>query len=379
MKKNLLISAPIYSLSGYGAHSRDIVETLWNSNKFNISCTPNGWGGSSSVGDLNRNLKDILDFTTGNKFRKEQPFTFIHIGIPPEFKKLSSTRNIGITAGLEADFISKQWVASCNEMDLVIVPSSFEKNVFINSGVKTPVAVVREGVDIGIYNNTELPFELPEVTTKFNFLSVGQWINYGLGLDRKQMGLLIQLFLTVFKDNEDVGLILRTYTNNHSTSDRYFTKERLKELKELNKSKASIYLMHGEMSERYIASLYNTPDVKALISLTSGEGWGRPLAEAMACDLPVMVTGWSGHMDFLDKENSTLFPFKLQPVPPGITFFERGMRWAYADINVVGEQMLNIVKDYEPYKEKAVKGGAMFRGKFNKEKTYEKLIGLIDA
>lgn len=379
MKRNLLIASPAYSLSGYGAHSRDIIESLWNSDKFNISCIINGWAASSSLEDMSINMKDILEFCLKNKLKEEQDFVFMHIGIPTEFKKVSKTFNIGVTAGLEADSIPKEWVKSCNEMDLVIVPSAFEKNIFISSGVKTRLEVVREGVDTAVFKPSQPAFKLPdEIETKFNFITTGQWINYGVGRDRKQIGLLIKLFLETFRDNPDVGLLLRTYTNNHSTSDRFFTTERIKELKEESGSKASIYLIHGEITDENTAAIYNNPGVKAFISLTSGEGWGRGLAEAASCDVPIIVTGWSGHMDFLNKEYSTFIPFKLLPVPSGIAFFTKGMRWAYVEIEKAVEEMQKIVSDYAPYKAKAEAYGPIFRDKFNKEKTYKKLIDVLE-
>ena len=68
VKRNLLISSPALSLSGYGAHSRDIIESLWNSDKFNISCIINGWAASSSIEGLSVNMRDILEFCVKNKF-----------------------------------------------------------------------------------------------------------------------------------------------------------------------------------------------------------------------------------------------------------------------------------------------------------------------
>ena len=132
------------------------------------------------------------------------------------------------------------------------------------------------------------------------------------------------------------------------------------------------------MSEEDIAGLYNNPLINAFISLTSGEGWGRPLAEAMASDVPILVTGWSGHMDFVNSGNATLLPFKLKPVPRGIPFTEAGMKWAYVDIGKTASEMYNIVNNYKPYKEKAIRAGIEFREKFNKEKVYKRLIEVLD-
>lgn len=381
MKKNIVISAPLYSLSGYGAHARDIVQSLWDSKKFNIVGVANGWGSTSSSQVISAKMKDILDFCTINKLREGQEFTYIHLGLPSEFKKIpKAQRTIGITAGLETDKIPKDWVEACNKIDLIIVPSYFEKDVFTKCGVTTHVEVVHEGVDIGVFNPLKHSYspDLQKITTKFNFLTVGQWMNYNTGMDRKQIGLLIEIFSHVFKDRDDVGLVLKTHTLNNSTPDRYFTQQRIEELKEEINSKANIYLLHGELTDNEMSSLYTSDKINLFISLTSGEGWGRPVAEAIACDLPVMVTGWSGHMDFMKL--STPIPFKLSPVPSlGLPWFQRGMRWAYVNVEETINMMKDCVDNYDKYKTIAKEEGERFRRDFNKEITYEKLIKLLDT
>jgi glycosyltransferase involved in cell wall biosynthesis len=372
--KNIIIQAPAYSLSGYGAHSRDIIEALWGANSFNVCLKPTNWGSTSSSNLLTPHIKDILDFCSHNKFHNDIDYIFIHVGIPPEFKKESKTFNIGITAGLEADYISQEWVNFCNDVDMVIVPSQFEKSIFINSGVKTKVEVVNEGVDTTVFNPMTPPIKLDTITTKFNFLCVGQWLDYNIGVDRKQIGVLLNTFYNTFKENKDVGLILKTFTYNNSTPDSYFLQERIKELKDKNESNAKVYLLHGEMTENEMASLYNFADVFVLF--TSGEGFGRPLAEAVSCDLPVITTGWSGHTEFLSHKNSTLLPYKLGLIP-NIPFFEKGMKWAYVDVEKAIEKMLHCVQNYEIYLNKAIEAGKEFRAQFNKKVAYDKLINIL--
>jgi len=374
LKKNIIIQAPAYSLSGYGAHSRDIIEELWESNNFNICLKPTNWGSNSSANLLSTYIKDILDFCARNNIHNSLEYIFIHVGIPTEFKKESKSINIGITAGLEADYISQEWVNSCNDMNMVIVPSQFEKNIFINSGVKTRIEVVNEGIDITVFNHETPTIVLDKVTTKFNFLCVGQWLDYNIGIDRKQIGILLDTFYNIFKDNKDVGLLLKTFTYNNSSPDSYFLKERIRELKDKNGSNAKVYLLHGEMTDTEMSSLYNFADV--FISFTSGEGFGRPLAEAMSCDLPIIATGWSGHTEFLSYENSTLLPYKLGAIP-NLPFFEKGMKWAYVNVEKGVEKMLHCVQDYSLYKNKAVIAGKIFRERFNKKITYDKLVNIL--
>jgi len=379
MKPNIIIRAPIFSLSGYGAHSRDIVLSLFKSKKYNVSVAPTGWGISSTIDDFPPEVMDILVFTCNNKINTND-FTFIHVGIPTEFQKIGKI-NIGITAGLESDRIPESWVKGCEQVDAVIVPSTFVRDTFIRSGVKKPVFVVGEGVDTSVFNPS-VECKLPlEFSTEFNFLSVGQWMTQNTGDDRKQIGLLLQSFCEVFSENKNVGLVLKTYVNNASSPDFYYTKQRVEQFKK-GKPYPKIYLVHGIMTENELAQLYCHPQIKAYVSLTSGEGWNRPLSEAIACDLPALITGWSGHMDFIDKNYITLFDHTMELVPPSVVaggLFEQGMNWAKVKPDDAKRKIRRCVDGYSIAKERAVKLGEIFRLAWGKDKVYAKLVDTVDS
>ena len=77
----------------------------------------------------------------------------------------------------------------------------------------------------------------------------------------------------------------------------------------------SVYLLHGDLTVEEMAMLYNHPKIRTMVSCTHGEGYGRPLAEATCCDLPVIASGWSGHMDFLNDKESLFINGFLKEVP----------------------------------------------------------------
>jgi len=382
LKTNIIFRAPVYSQSGYGAHSRDIVMSLWNSQEFNISILPTGWGITSiSLNSLSLKEKEALNFMSNNKFHSNSPFIFVHVGIPTEFQRVGRV-NIGITAGLEADKIPLSWVKSCNNnVDLIIVPSNFVKNSFIASGVQTPIEVVEEGVDIDIFNEKEEIVEglLDNVETSFNLLSTGQWLHGGVREDRKGIGLLIKTFLKVFEHNKNVGLILKTFTNNNSSVDYEFTKERLQEFKGTKKY-PRIYLIHGNLTDKEQAGLYKHPKVKGYVSLTSGEGWGRGVAEAIACNLPVAVTSWGGQMHYLNSNYVKLIDYNLGPVSRSALMtriFTPNMLWAYPNEKDAEKQIKDLVENPISNKKKAVEYGEIFRKLYNKSVIYEKLINIF--
>lgn len=383
MQGNIILRAPVYSQSGYGAHSKDIAMSLWDSQKFNMSIVPTGWGGSStSLEGMTLREKEAMDFMVNNRLHQNSPFIFVHVGIPNEFQKLG-TLNVGITAGLEADKIRKEWVEGCNLMDLVIVPSSVIKETFINSGVTTRVEVVEEGVDISIFNNEKISLKkdiLENVDTPINLLSIGQWLGGGVGEDRKGIGLLIDLFMKTFEHNKQVGLILKTYLNNNSSMDYTYLLDRLREIKRGRKY-PTIHLIHGNLSNNELVSLYKHPKVAGFVSLTSGEGWGRGVAESISCDLPVLVTGWGGHMHYVDTQYVTTVDFSLKQVSRAslmTKFFTPDMVWAYPEEEDSKRKMKYMVDNHILNKKKAVEYGEKFRKMYSKEIVYKKLIVLFE-
>lgn len=386
MKPNIIIHGPFYSLSGYGSHSRDILLSLWRSQKFNIATIPCGWGQTSDKFDLDVELKEILEYTNTNKFHEGVDFCYIHIGIPTEFKK-GGKWNIGITAGLESDRISQNWVDCCNNMDLIIVPSPFQQQMFYKSGVTSVVETVGEGVDISKFHpnstniNIDKLFET-ELVSDWNFLTGGQWLWPVVGEDRKQLGLLIKYFGETFKDRPHVGLVIKTFIKNISTPDYMFTKERIKYLKEMFGIVNPLYLLHGDMEDEEMSRLYTHPKIKAFITLTSGEGWGRMISEAISCDLPVIATNWSSVMDYLPQDVGALVDNTLVEIPKGVVndmrdIMEVGMRWAMVDEKDAKKKMVRCYEKYDIAKEKAVIYGKKFRENYNKDVTYEKLVKIL--
>jgi hypothetical protein len=381
MKTNLVIQAPVFSISGYGAHSRDILHSLWMSQKFNMVIIPTGWGATSENANIDPQLLDIIYFCLENKIHQNADFIFMHVGIPTEFERKGKW-NIGVTAGLEADYIPLKWVDRCNSMDMVIVPSKFEQKLFTNSGVKAPVYVVEEGVNIDVFKPSTEHLSPLDFKTDWNFLTGGQWLPNRLEEDRKQIGLLLKWFGEEFQSNPNVGLVMKTFTSNISSPDFVFTKERILELKYAASIKNPIYLIHGYMDDHELTQLYTHPKIKAFVSLTSGEGWGRMIAESVACDLPVLTTGWSAPTDFLSPTTSALFSYRLTEVPRSVVrqgIFELGMRWAMCEEKDAKKLMRRCYEKWDIAKAKAVEAGAEFRKNFNKEKTYEPLSTYVEG
>ena len=274
LKRNVLLRASVYSRSGYGEHSRDILRALWDSGGFNIGIHATRWGESSLTANIDNQMLEIMRFCAQNKVPNENAI-FIHVGLPSEFEKLGKY-NIGISAGLESETMPAAWVEKCNLMDLVIVPSTFGEQLYRRSGVSTRILVCPEGVNTDVFNSKSIPFEIPDIKTSFNFLTMGQWLPYDIYKDRKQIAFVVKQFIDTFRYTKDVGLIVKTYTLNTDTPDAYFTLKRFKDLLKMSNVDGAppVYFIHGDLTEQQLAGIYTHPTVKAFVTLTSGEGWG---------------------------------------------------------------------------------------------------------
>lgn len=380
-KPNLLIVGPFFSLSGYGAHSRDILEALWTCDKFNIYTIPTRWGTTTNSIQFSSKVLSILKYSCRNAIPNGERYIHMHIGLPTEFSG-NGTLNVGVTAGLEADRFPQTWATAIEKQDLVIVPSTFMQSQFkaINSNVT--VKAIGEGVDIKKFyprqKDEQEVIDLSFVKEEFCFLIHGQWLPGNIGEDRKQIGLAITLFNEVFASYSNVGLIVKTSQINHSSPDSVFTQSLIKSLVLNNKRKGNVYLLHGVLSDEELRGLYIHDKVKGFYTCTSGEGWYRPMAEAIACDLPILSPAWSGYMDYLDTKYTTIFEHAFQEVSP-VNFrpglFERGMLWGKVDPDSVKAQLLNFYNNYNDKKQLAIQYGERFRdSKFVKVKTDKLLV-----
>lgn len=386
-RKNVIIQAPVFSLSGYGAHARDIVMSMFNSGEYNVSVVPVGWGGSSTFTPT-KDIADALVFMCNNRVADGSEFTWIQLGVPHEFRRVSSKCNIGITAGLEVEQYPRKWAEYCNQMSAIIVPSQFAKVRLSECGVSVPIYVVPEGVDTKVFNagdpNVDAAgvrsvnqFEFP---TKWNFLTVGQWLQGQVGEDRKNIPLTIMAVLDTFIDNPDVGIVVKTYMHNQSSPDRYALIERMTELLG-PASKGRVHFIHGTLTETELARLYHHPQIKAFVSLTHGEGYFRPLAEAAACDLPVIVTGYSGHMDFLQAKLAALVEYDMGAVPQSMWAPELlgdGQTWANPKYDNAKNRIKRCYDNYSVAKERATKLGQIIRSDWSLERSDKMFLDVLE-
>jgi len=339
MKPLMIVTAPVATRSGYGSHSRDLVRSLIEMDRFDIKINSMKWGNCpmNALNERDPNDKVILDRILTSPNVERQPDVHIQISVPNEFTPLAKY-NIGITAGIETTIATPEWVQGMNKMDMNIVPSNFTKETFertiyeqIDENTKQkagelrltkPVEVLFEGVDTNVYKkltkieSEDLKAEFEKIPEKNIFLYTGHWLQGNLGNDRKDTGMLIKTFLETFKNySKPPALLLKTSGANFSIIDRNDIADKIASIKDSVKGKLpNIYFLHGDLTDEEMNEMYNHPKIRAHITFTHGEGFGRPLLEASLSEKPVVAPNWSGHIDFLTKTNAILLPGALTDV-----------------------------------------------------------------
>ena len=380
----VLLEAPILTNSGYGEHARLVYRALKECKEVDLLVNPLNWGQTSWSWEMNRERseidRDIEKFSDSLEIHRlaNEPFhcdLHVLVGLPNEFVK-KAPYAVCITAGIETDRVHPKWLEkTTSQIDKIIVPSEHAKFGFNNTSYKMmnphskdtyildcscPVSVIPYPVkDV---KNKKINLNLK---TDFNFLSVAM-----LG-PRKNLENTIKWFIEEFREEENVGLILKTGSASNSIIDFEKTENYIKNIIEstVGTYKCSIYLVHGDMSEEQMHSLYSLEKVKCLVSTSHGEGFGLPIFEAAYNQLPVVATNWSGHLDFLtisDPRDNVFskksffaeVDYSLAKIPDHVAWediIEENSQWAYPKESSFKDQIRKVYSNYGLYKKKAKK------------------------
>ncbi len=394
MKPTFVISSPFDTYSGYGARARDIIKAIVATDKYNVKLISQGWG-NTRFGFCKDNPKweFLLNLTTPVPLQ-QQPDIWAQVTVPNEFQPVGKY-NIGFTAGLETTTVPAEWVEGMNRMDLNIVSSNHSKQSFLNSIYKNsqthqevkinkPIEVLFEGADLETYFEDNKPclidFNIPE---SFAYLFVGHWLQGDIGEDRKNVGLLVKAFLETFKNKKQKpALILKTSGANSSYVDRKIILNKIKSIRDTVDSKnlPNIYLLHGDFTDEEMNSLYNHSKVKAMVSLTKGEGFGRPLLEFTLSKKPLITTAWSGHMDFLNPEFTTLIGGNLNNVHPSAVnnMITKESQWFSPNHAEIGQALKNGFENYKKLVDGGKRQSYHSKTNFSWDAMKDKLDGMLD-
>lgn len=404
-KPELVFVGPVETASGYGAHARDLVDSLFSMDKFRIKIIPINWGMTpmNALDETDKNHKRILDHIIRTPLQS-QPDIWVQCTVPNEFQSVGKF-NIGITAGVETDICSPEWIDGCNRMDCIIVPSEHSKNVFINTKYEKrdkntheqvgiheltkPVYVIPEGIKTETYNSFNIISEsvsskIDKISEDFVFLSVGHWLKGDFCEDRKDISGLIHTFLKTFSDKPNKpALLLKISGGTYAIKDKSNLLEKINLIKAMVKSEdlPNIYLLHGHLTDFEMNSLYNNSKIKTLVSFTKGEGYGRPIAEFMASGKPVIVSNWSGHLDFVHDSYHTLLSGNLKQVHASAVWegvINSGTSWFSVDYDAASKTLVDVFENYETYIQKSMDYKSVIETKWSHEQMTVNFSELLD-
>jgi glycosyltransferase involved in cell wall biosynthesis len=401
MRKKILVRGPALSQSGYGEQCRFALRSLKTQESvFDIYLENLNWGHTSWLWEDTEERKwfdSLLLKTAQYKHDRGQFDISLQVTIPNEWEKLAPI-NIGYTAGIETTRIAPHWVEKSYLMDKIIVPSEHSKNVFQSTAYQGQdetgqVREIRAKGPIEAVNFPFKPIEAGEFNLEldydFNFLTVAQWS------PRKNLENTVRWFIEEFIDQE-VGLVIKTSTSNNSYRDFQMSKGKIFNVinsPAYKDRKCKLYLVHGYLKEDEMYGLYNHSKIKALVSLSHGEGFGLPLFEAAANGLPIVTTEYSGPCDFLfvpekvkgskKKKNMAKFAsveYSMQPIQKEAVWdgvLQAESAWAYPNQGSVKMKLRDVHKKYSIYEKRAKALQQNIKKNFTEDQQYKKFVDLI--
>jgi glycosyltransferase involved in cell wall biosynthesis len=397
----LLLKGPLLTQSGYGHHARTVLRALRTKEEnFDIYIHPIVWGQTSWLWEDSEErqwIDESIKKTVAHTSQGGQFDLAIQVTIPNEWEKLAPI-NIGVTAGIEATRVAPKWIEKSFLMDKILTISQFAKDTYINTVYEAINNQTNEKVDYKVQTEVDYihyPVRLAgtksldlNLTTDFNFLCVAQ-----LG-PRKNTEQLIKCFIEKFKDNENIGLVIKANITKNSLLDRTSTTNMFRTI--LNRHgdrKCKLYLLHGFLTDEEMNGLYTHPKIKALVSATHGEGYGLPLFEAAYNGLPVIATDWSGHLDFLYmkqkqkngkeklKHMFNRITYSLNKIPEQSVWKDvlvPDAMWAYPEEGSIKTNLEEVYKDHGRFKKRAKQLQKWIYAEFSEEKIYNRYIELLE-
>jgi glycosyltransferase involved in cell wall biosynthesis len=261
---------------------------------------------------------------------------------PPNWQRPEAERFIVIQPW-EFGSIPRDWVDAINRsVDELWVPSNFVRDCYVRDGVHPDkVFVVPNGVSESFFEPVP-PLELP-TQKRFRFLFVGG------SIPRKGIDILLDGYTRTFTRNDDVALVIKDFGTNTFYRGRNFL-EQIRWFQRQPEVPEIVYIAE-ELDEQQMNALYRACHV--LVHPYRGEGFGLPIAEAMACGLPVIVTDFGAAKDFCNAERAFLIPAEVEYFPDNLVDDMETVNrpfWAKPDRNAMEALMEQVFHHYDEAK-----------------------------
>ena len=394
--RKVVISSPVATQSGYGHHAREIIKQFIDKKgkEWEINLLSMPWGNTPFTYPIPSDWKQrFIGLPLQTK-----PDIWVQITVPNEFQAVGQY-NIGVTAGTEGSVCNPEWIDRINQMQLIIVPSEFTKKTFEDTAtqsgkpITTNIQVISEYFDDTVYSNKNVTTSIPaldSIKEKNAFLMCGHWLQGNLGEDRKNISGALHCFFKSFKDKQrstQPALVLKTSGATYSVTDRWEIEKKIEQVRnafgnEVHKL-PPVYLLHGDLTNAEMNALYNHPKIKAMVSFTKAEGFGRPLLEFASTGKPIMAPHYSGQADFLKKEFICALPGTMTNIHESAAndFLLKEAQWFTVDYGYASKMFVDILKNTKKWNELSKRQRYFVNSNFTETcitKRYDEVLKIID-
>ncbi|MDX9786208.1 MAG: glycosyltransferase [Desulfobacterales bacterium] len=244
---------------------------------------------------------------------------------PPRVSDMDGRINL-LYFAWEESMLPFDWVDQFNRhLDGLPVLSRFIQKILMDNGVFLPMTAA--GCGVSLFHRSEVSAVPAKRRSGFTFLHVSSCF------PRKGVDVLLKAFAQNFTAKDGVGLVIKTFPNIHNTLDA-----QIAAVKKAFPNMPPIDIIDRDLSDQEMADLYTRCDV--LVAPSRGEGFGLPMAEAMAYKLPVITTAYGGQSDFCTEETSWLVDFSFQPAKSHMGLFDSV--WMEPDVDHLGRLMREV-------------------------------------
>ena len=395
--RKVVIAGPVLTQSGYGHHTREIVSNLieLKREEWDIKLISLPWGHTPMTYPIPTDWQlRIIPLPL-----QEQPDIWVQVSVPNELQAVGKY-NIGVTAGTEGDVCPAEWIDKINAMQLIIVPSEFTKSTFTETAkrtgktITTTIEVVPEYFDELVYNTKAdsalnadtILSELNDIPESFAYLAVGHWLQGQLGEERKNITGMLHCFFDTYKNKSGApALILKSSGATYSVMDRMDIEDKINQIRSMfgTAKLPNVYLLHGELTDDQMNALYNHSKVKAMVSFTKAEGFGRPLLEFSTTGKPIIAPHYSGQADFLKKDFICEIPGGLTPIHQTAqnAFLIADAKWFTPDYKYASKMFEEVKKNYKKWSELAKRQRYFVNSSFTRSAildTYKNVLKQVD-
>lgn len=270
----------------------------------------------------------LLQVIAGRPLGDRPPLSVVY-GQGDVFRQNRGAVKVGYTM-LEVDGFPAEWVRQANRMDEVWVPSVFNREGMLRSGVERPIHVVPLGVDVDHFHPAIAAY--PNPRGEFVFLASFEWG------ERKAPELTLRAFNDTFRHDEPVVLVCKVINRDPSINFR----KQVAALRLRANGGRIAFIYNREFPYHQIGALYRSAD--CFVTAGRGEGWNMPLMEAMACGLPAIAVDWGGQREFIDDDVAYLLRIRgTVPAVAKCPYYE-GFSWADPDTDHLRTLMRHVVE-----------------------------------